>query len=330
MPEGLTKEVSAWRFGAKMWQPVLWDDACRFAADVRQYDQLHAAPAFSFDPGSIFAHISTWFVMIKNAGHMMRSSTLVLVAAAGSAVALAMPAAAQDATATPPPIRADSSAIPPASPPAPQTPPASPTLPTPPTPQVVQPTPPPKPVAKKRGAVDSLRPGQFVWENRADYINPLRMVVVLDIQRIYVFDGDDLVGFSTISSGKKGKETPTGVFKILQKKEYHESNLYANAPMPFMQRLTWDGIALHAGNLPGYPASHGCIRLPKTFAKSLYGATELDGEVVVLASLDRPKPKPQPVLPPPPVTPPPVVADPVAPPPPQSPPVPVATPPAVG
>jgi lipoprotein-anchoring transpeptidase ErfK/SrfK len=140
------------------------------------------------------------------------------------------------------------------------------------------------------------------------------MVVVLDIQRMYVFDGDDLVGFTTISSGKKGKETPTGVFKILQKKEYHESNIYANAPMPFMQRLTWDGIALHAGNLPGYPASHGCIRLPKPFAKSLYGATQMDGEVVVLASLDRPKPKPQPVTPPP-VTTPPVVSDPVVQPP---------------
>ena len=157
-----------------------------------------------------------------------------------------------------------------------------------------EPEPAPKPKPVKKGPPDSLKPGQFVWENREAYQNPLRMVIVLDIQRMYVFDGDSLVGFTTVSTGKKGKETPTGVFKILQKKEYHESNLYANAPMPFMQRLTWDGIALHAGHNPGYPASHGCIRLPKTFAKSLYDATVMDGEVVILESLSKPRPKPQP------------------------------------
>jgi lipoprotein-anchoring transpeptidase ErfK/SrfK len=160
----------------------------------------------------------------------------------------------------------------------------------------VTPTPEPKPEPKpvKKGPPDSLKPGQFVWESREAYVNPLRMVIVLDIQRMYVFDGDSLVGFTTVSTGKKGKETPTGVFKILQKKIYHESNLYANAPMPFMQRLTWDGIALHAGYNPGYPASHGCIRLPKTFAKSLYDVTAMDGEVVILESLSKPRPKPQP------------------------------------
>lgn len=160
----------------------------------------------------------------------------------------------------------------------------------------VKPEPEPKPEPKpvKKGPPDSLKPGQFVWENREAYVNPLRMVIVLDIQRMYVFDGDSLVGFTTVSTGKKGKETPTGVFKILQKKVYHESNIYANAPMPFMQRLTWDGIALHAGHNPGFPASHGCIRLPKTFAESLYGATVMDGEVVILESLSKPRPKPQP------------------------------------
>ncbi len=167
--------------------------------------------------------------------------------------------------------------------------------PTPVTPPAVD-TPPVDP-PKKKGPVDSLKPGQFVWEKRESYNNPLRLVAVLDIQRLYVFDGDDLVGFATISTGKKGKETPTGAFKILQKKIYHESNIYANAPMPFMQRLTWDGIALHAGHNPGYPASHGCIRLPKPFAQALYDATQMDGEVVILASLTKPKPKPQPVPP---------------------------------
>ena len=86
----------------------------------------------------------------------------------------------------------------------------------------------------------------------------------------------------TISSGKAGKETPTGTFEILQKKQMHHSNLYNNAPMPFMQRLTWDGIALHAGKLPGYPASHGCIRLPAAFAKLLFAETR-KGMLVVVA-----------------------------------------------
>lgn len=158
----------------------------------------------------------------------------------------------------------------------------------------VSPEPEPKPKVVKKGPPDKLKPGQFIWEKRDAYVNPLRMVIVLDIQRMYVFDGDDLVGFTTVSTGKKGKETPTGVFKILQKKVYHESNLYANAPMPFMQRLTWDGIALHEGYNPGYPASHGCIRLPKIFAKALYDVTMMDGEVVILESLSKPLPKPQP------------------------------------
>lgn len=202
---------------------------------------------------------------------------------------------------------------------APQATPAAPTVITPPaTVQVPQPTvepiqPPevkPEPKPLKKGPPDGLKPGQFVWESRESYSNPLRMVVVLDIQRMYVFDGDSLVGFTTVSTGKKGKETPTGVFKILQKKVYHESNIYANAPMPFMQRLTWDGIALHAGHNPGYPASHGCIRLPKTFAKSLYDATAMDGEVVILESLSKPRPKPQPA-PAPPVEPTPVPEQPV-------------------
>jgi lipoprotein-anchoring transpeptidase ErfK/SrfK len=159
-----------------------------------------------------------------------------------------------------------------------------------------QPKPQPEPKPVKKSPPDKLKPGQFIWENRASYIHPLRMVIVLDIQRMYVFDGDDLVGFTTVSTGKTGKETPTGVFRILQKKLYHESNLYANAPMPFMQRLTWDGIALHAGYNPGYPASHGCIRMPKIFAEALYNATVMDGEVVILDSLSKPRPKPQPQL----------------------------------
>lgn len=167
----------------------------------------------------------------------------------------------------------------------------------------------PKPV-KKKGPVDTLKPGQFVWEQQASYEGPMKIVAVLDVQRLYVFQNDKLIGFTTISSGKKGKETPTGVFNILQKNVDHKSNLYSNAPMPFMQRLTWDGIAMHGGHLPGYPASHGCIRLPHAFAKALFGVTQMDQEVVVLKDVStpvkRPEPKPVPVVEPPivPVTPP--------------------------
>jgi hypothetical protein len=144
--------------------------------------------------------------------------------------------------------------------------------------------------------VDALKPGDFVWVAQDVYEGPMKIVIVLDIQRMYVFQNDALIGFSTISSGKKGKETPTGYFNILQKNVDHKSNLYSNAPMPYMQRLTWDGIAIHGGHLPGYPASHGCIRLPLAFAKMLYGITQMSQEVYVLQDtatpVKRPEPKP--------------------------------------
>lgn len=183
-------------------------------------------------------------------------------------------------------------------------------------PQVARPAPvapAPKPV-KPKGPVDALKPGQFVWVAQDAYEGPMKIVIVLDIQRIYVFQNDKLIGFSTISSGKKGKETPTGVFNILQKNVDHKSNLYSNAPMPYMQRLTWDGIALHGGHLPGYPASHGCIRLPHAFAKSLYGVTQMAQEVVVLKDTSTPvkRPEPEPVASTPPVLPSPVTAPPAA------------------
>jgi lipoprotein-anchoring transpeptidase ErfK/SrfK len=182
------------------------------------------------------------------------------------------------------------------------TPPQSANVVVPAAPTNIAPAPAPK-IVKKKGPVDSLKPGQYVWEQQASYDGPMKIVAVLDIQRIYVFQNDRLIGFSTISSGKKGKETPTGIFNILQKNIDHKSNLYSNAPMPFMQRLTWDGIAMHAGHLPGYPASHGCIRLPRAFAKTLFDVTKMNQEVVVLKDTatpaKRPEPKPVPVIDPP-------------------------------
>jgi len=138
-------------------------------------------------------------------------------------------------------------------------------------------------------APEALRNGQWAWYEQPQIIkastsdwDPVSIVVSIADQRAYVYRGGTLVGASTVSTGSKGHQTPTGAFTILQKKVFHRSNLYSNAPMPYMQRLTWDGIALHAGHLPGYPASHGCIRFPAAFAKQLYALTELGGDVMVI------------------------------------------------
>jgi lipoprotein-anchoring transpeptidase ErfK/SrfK len=131
-------------------------------------------------------------------------------------------------------------------------------------------------------ANDGLRPGQYRWHPEAAPADgPVSIVVSLPLQRAWVFRGGVLIGVSTISSGQPGYDTPTGRFSILQKRVDHHSNLYDNAPMPFMQRLTWDGVALHGGQVMAEPASHGCIRLPRAFAQRLYGVTALGTTVVV-------------------------------------------------
>ena len=131
-----------------------------------------------------------------------------------------------------------------------------------------------------------LKPGEFIWSPEASPSGPLVMVISLDEQLAYVYRNGLRIGVSTVSTGKKGKETPTGVFTILQKQKDHKSSLYDDAPMPFMQRLTWDGVALHAGNLPGFPASHGCVRLPYEFARELFDVTS-NGMTVVVAAQAR-------------------------------------------
>ena len=110
---------------------------------------------------------------------------------------------------------------------------------------------------------------------------PMTIVISLAKQRLVAYRGTEVVARSRISSGKRGHRTPKGVITILQKRKRHYSNLYAGAPMPFMQRVTWSGIALHAGHLPGYPASHGCIRLPYSFAKKLFSMTSMADRVIV-------------------------------------------------
>ena len=118
---------------------------------------------------------------------------------------------------------------------------------------------------------EPLAPGKFVWDATTAATGPVLVAVNLDEQMAYVYRNGVRIGRSTVSSGKEGHDTPTGVFSILQKNKDHRSKKYNNAPMPYMQRLTWDGIALHAGNLPGYPASHGCVRMPAPEAPYEYG-----------------------------------------------------------
>lgn len=116
---------------------------------------------------------------------------------------------------------------------------------------------------------------------QADADGRLRLVISLSEQKVDVYRGTELLDTAPVSTGKKGLDTPAGVYSILQKRKFHRSNIYSAAPMPFMQRITWSGIALHAGRLPGYPASHGCIRMPAKFAKKLFSMTEVGADVIV-------------------------------------------------
>lgn len=129
--------------------------------------------------------------------------------------------------------------------------------------------------------VGHLLPGAWIWGGDDKRGGPLAVIVSLTEQRAYVYRNGILTGVTTISSGREGYETPTGVFTVLQKDKDHRSNLYGNAPMPYQQRLTWDGVALHAGGLPGYPESHGCIHLPSEFARLLFDASNIGMTVVV-------------------------------------------------
>lgn len=142
--------------------------------------------------------------------------------------------------------------------------------------------------------VAAMKPGDFIWAPVVAPSGPVVIVVSIAQQRAYAYRNGVPIGISTVSTGKKGHETPTGVFTLLQKKVDHKSNLYDDAPMPYMQRLTWDGIAMHAGNLPGYPASHGCVRLPLGFAKRLYEVTSLGLTVIITSGADVPRFAPTP------------------------------------
>lgn len=133
------------------------------------------------------------------------------------------------------------------------------------------------------------RPGSFVWQPERSPEGAVLVIVSLPAQRAHIYRGGTRIGLTTVSTGSPGRETPPGQFEILQKKVMHRSNLYDDAPMPFMQRLTWDGIALHAGHVPGHPASHGCIRLPRRLAEQLYAVTAIGTRVVVADESEYPE-----------------------------------------
>lgn len=125
-----------------------------------------------------------------------------------------------------------------------------------------------------------LEPGQFLWAD-APEAGPVNILISIPFQRLYVYRGSRLIAVSPVSTGAPGNDTPVGQFTILQKNARHRSNLYNDAPMPYMMRLTWGGVALHAGWNPGYPDSHGCVRLPLAFARKLFEITALGAQVVV-------------------------------------------------
>lgn len=136
-------------------------------------------------------------------------------------------------------------------------------------------------VVKEIGA---LKPGQFTWNPDRQPVGPVAVVVSLPQQLVHVYRNGVRIAVSTCSTGKPGHSTPTGVFVVLEKYKNHRSSTYNEAPMRNMNRLTWSGVALHAGNLPGYPASHGCVRLPTEFSAKLFTVTHIGTPVIISGS----------------------------------------------
>lgn len=130
-------------------------------------------------------------------------------------------------------------------------------------------------------AAQRLKAGEFLWAPEVAPEGPMMLVVSLATQRAVVYRNGIPIAITTVSTGRPGHRTPTGIFTVLERDVEHYSSLYNSAPMPHMQRLTWGGVALHGGDLPGYPASHGCIRLPREFARRLFGVTRLGMTVVI-------------------------------------------------
>src|SRR6476646_2094900 len=129
--------------------------------------------------------------------------------------------------------------------------------------------------------VGRLKPGEFIWKPWLAPDGRMTIMVNLHAQRASVYRDGARIGATTISSGRRKYRTPTGVFRILEKYTMHRSKKYKNAPMPFTQRFTRDGVALHGGGVPGYPSSHGCVHLPRSFARALFREVSLGTQVVM-------------------------------------------------
>jgi lipoprotein-anchoring transpeptidase ErfK/SrfK len=133
----------------------------------------------------------------------------------------------------------------------------------------------------------AVQTARYSWEPEKAASGPVTVIISLADQRAVIYRNGVQIGHSVVSTGRRGYETPTGEYTILQKKRRHVSNIY-DAPMPYMQRLTWGGIALHGGPVPNRPASHGCIRFPHKFAKLLYSVTNFDSTRVVVTAESHP------------------------------------------
>jgi len=129
---------------------------------------------------------------------------------------------------------------------------------------------------RRSGSAESSKP-----EPPKQPSGPLILAISIGSQRVTVYDNGTPIVVSAVSTGMAGHPTPMGVFSVIQKQRWHHSNIYSNAPMPYMQRITWSGVALHAGVVPGHPASHGCIRLPERFAVRLWGMTKVGARVII-------------------------------------------------
>ena len=141
-----------------------------------------------------------------------------------------------------------------------------------------------RPVAPPRRPKLRQRQGKKIEASEKESAKPqgpLIIAISIDKQNVKVYDANGFFAESPVSTGMKGHSTPMGVFSVIQKHKLHHSNIYSGAPMPFMQRITWSGVAMHAGVLPGYPASHGCIRMPTAFAAKMWNWTKMGARVVV-------------------------------------------------
>jgi lipoprotein-anchoring transpeptidase ErfK/SrfK len=147
----------------------------------------------------------------------------------------------------------------------------------------------------RRNAVDK-KTKAAEKETGAKPQGPLIISISIDQQKIRVYDSNGLFAEDRVSTGMKGHPTPMGVFSIIQKHRMHHSNIYSGAPMPFMQRITWSGVAMHQGVLPGYPASHGCIRMPAAFAVKMWNWTKMGARVLVTPGEMTPAPFSHPLL----------------------------------